>query len=1318
MANDKFVKLTDVLNFLESYKEKKDDFFISFQERLKNDKDNNEALAEELFKMLKTADSRGYELEQKGHYEEALYYYELALKCGLYYKEAKFAIDVSHKLAICHLVIARVNLKLEEFKKFEEDYFKFLNYSVKAIKELKEDIEISYLSIHLRELFVYSNNINLPLFKEIFEKTVVLFEETFKENYINKELYELLVVSVLFLEIIFKIKTDDKTLKLYTNLVDNLINKLNKTYLFDVIYHQMEMLKHSSFIPKEYRSKYRNYSNVLVGTTTGVTDSVKVFISSVFSDFQHERDLIQDIVLPEMKRFCLEEYNLSFEIIDLRWGIELDQYLSEEESMNKVLSVCGEMVEVAKPYFVLFLSDRYGTEVEPELLSYLYPSLNINRDISITEIEYLLRLEVEDQNDKILLFTKDKENINNPKVIDFINNVRKEIPEDNVYNYELVDLELAQSITESLKRLVHKEYKNRSKEERTNTDINNLARKMVGFENELKTFKDLLNNNNPIIAVLSESGGGKSTFLAKAYLETKKKKFHTFAYFVKSSLKDLTENDFIEFVRKSVESVLNIESEDNLSVNYNLTRLQELMEMLEEDKRIVFFIDDYDHLIFLTEPFSWKGTLFDQLTFVVTATSPRVVAKILMQGAIPVQLLDIKNDFDLFAARKFTDNFKTIRNSTLHSLFVKFNTFDIDFNPMYLNALINELIYISEDDYSKIYASTNKYNIDFGSAIANHHEALIVGFPNSLDSFLKSKIIEVIKENNNNIYLLALLAFKGNVGVTLKEINSLLEKNGIDYSFTSFLPVKYAFADLVDTTSFSFIKINNDSFIELIFKSLDKKWLTLAANYIVEEYKDKEITLTYLKALLYNKEYEKLTNLYYNRDFKTRALVLNAFYKYPIKENIGKEFILKIVTINKETLYLMRDLIVNELESDYSFFTSFKKSNAKAIVSRLKPLMDEYNDDIWNTYFIVSTYLTKEVTKEEFKNNFAEQYSFIMENLQDFNLNSVYTYEYLEAFLNKFPHEEEYLDELRFYLMDLVKVLENHETMLLNINLIKTKLLHLVYQYFYPGNDQYLKEFERLFEMQYKDEMNEDKVEYMFFMANEYFKVKDFKTSRAYYEKILRVLYDERILFPSKTNLIEILAATTNDLADYYLEFLLKIYKQEPKLFVEEKEDFDIIKEKTYFLLKRSCLTTQSKFNASQNTMNFTNDLISNLNYATYLLAFTENTEEGFQILTDKLISMIENVKNDRVSNTYFIFYLLYIQFFMEYKEKDFVNTLNALNLYMDELNKYDVTHDLVSLPYIFNFGEYMLSVFGLKKSPKYQELEETIKEFVETIEK
>ena len=62
------------------------------------------------------------------------------------------------------------------------------------------------------------------------------------------------------------------------------------------------------------------------------------FISSTFKDMQAERDMLQQIILPRVRRW-LRRYGEDMLALDLRWGVDTLS-LSEEESGRLVLKVC------------------------------------------------------------------------------------------------------------------------------------------------------------------------------------------------------------------------------------------------------------------------------------------------------------------------------------------------------------------------------------------------------------------------------------------------------------------------------------------------------------------------------------------------------------------------------------------------------------------------------------------------------------------------------------------------------------------------------------------------------------------------------------------------------------------------------------------------------------------------------------------------------------------------------------------------------------------------------------------------------------------
>lgn len=93
--------------------------------------------------------------------------------------------------------------------------------------------------------------------------------------------------------------------------------------------------------------------------------TIRLFVSSTFSDLKAERDALQREVFPHLRQLCLSK-GLRFQAIDLRWGV------SEEAGRhNRTMRIC--LRELArcqhgtpKPNFLVLLGDRYGWRPLPE----------------------------------------------------------------------------------------------------------------------------------------------------------------------------------------------------------------------------------------------------------------------------------------------------------------------------------------------------------------------------------------------------------------------------------------------------------------------------------------------------------------------------------------------------------------------------------------------------------------------------------------------------------------------------------------------------------------------------------------------------------------------------------------------------------------------------------------------------------------------------------------------------------------------------------------------------------------------------------------
>jgi hypothetical protein len=67
---------------------------------------------------------------------------------------------------------------------------------------------------------------------------------------------------------------------------------------------------------------------------TASSRTIRLFVSSTFTDMKAERNILQREVFPQLQRHCLSK-GLRFQAIDLRWGV------SEEAGRdNRTMRIC------------------------------------------------------------------------------------------------------------------------------------------------------------------------------------------------------------------------------------------------------------------------------------------------------------------------------------------------------------------------------------------------------------------------------------------------------------------------------------------------------------------------------------------------------------------------------------------------------------------------------------------------------------------------------------------------------------------------------------------------------------------------------------------------------------------------------------------------------------------------------------------------------------------------------------------------------------------------------------------------------------------
>ncbi len=90
---------------------------------------------------------------------------------------------------------------------------------------------------------------------------------------------------------------------------------------------------------------------------------VRAFLSSTFSDFHEERDLLAKQVFPALRQKA-KGRGVEVVDVDLRWGIT-----EEQSQQGQTLPICLAEIENCRPYFIGLLGERYGWVPEPDQYS-------------------------------------------------------------------------------------------------------------------------------------------------------------------------------------------------------------------------------------------------------------------------------------------------------------------------------------------------------------------------------------------------------------------------------------------------------------------------------------------------------------------------------------------------------------------------------------------------------------------------------------------------------------------------------------------------------------------------------------------------------------------------------------------------------------------------------------------------------------------------------------------------------------------------------------------------------------------------------------
>uniref|UniRef100_A0A803SVV2 NACHT and WD repeat domain containing 2 n=1 Tax=Anolis carolinensis TaxID=28377 RepID=A0A803SVV2_ANOCA len=81
--------------------------------------------------------------------------------------------------------------------------------------------------------------------------------------------------------------------------------------------------------------------------------SVRVFVSTNPEDTVAERSALREHIYPKLREFCRENYGLEFQVIDLYWGVEPEEWHSPELQKTRMRLLEDCLKTSAGPCFVV-----------------------------------------------------------------------------------------------------------------------------------------------------------------------------------------------------------------------------------------------------------------------------------------------------------------------------------------------------------------------------------------------------------------------------------------------------------------------------------------------------------------------------------------------------------------------------------------------------------------------------------------------------------------------------------------------------------------------------------------------------------------------------------------------------------------------------------------------------------------------------------------------------------------------------------------------------------------------------------------------------
>lgn len=255
---------------------------------------------------------------------------------------------------------------------------------------------------------------------------------------------------------------------------------------------------------------------------------IRVFISSTFCDLFEEREYLIKRIFPNLINMAEKRY-VTLVPIDLRWGITHDQ--AEELSYSsKVINSCLNEIDKCKPFFIGIVGQNYGwcplaKEIDdacvPNFCNWIKESLDGNMSITELEMQYAVWRNNHPTYAGFYIKNCIAEEGSSIQLDRLKHTIKKNAKHKNYIVKEFDSKEeLGQQISEDFRRLLDTLYPEddcspmQYLQNEQKIFIRSRTRLYISVGDTLSLLNSFLREEQNLLAIISESGMGKSALIA------------------------------------------------------------------------------------------------------------------------------------------------------------------------------------------------------------------------------------------------------------------------------------------------------------------------------------------------------------------------------------------------------------------------------------------------------------------------------------------------------------------------------------------------------------------------------------------------------------------------------------------------------------------------------------------------------------------------------------------------------------------------------------------------------------------------------------